>query len=334
MSGIQNYFNLKNKILSLSPEIDFNETALEVFYYQYNFNSLYKDFCDFLHKSPTNISSIEQIPFLPISFFKSQKILSSIIKPSHIFKSSGTTSAIRSSHYITDIELYKASFLKGFQKFYHAPSDYIIFALLPSYIHQGESSLVFMVDDLIKKSNNDLGGFYLKDYAQLIINLKQASSQGKNILLLGVTYALLDLAELMDKDKIQNLIVMETGGMKGRRKEILREQLHKMLTSAFGVQKIHSEYGMTELLSQAYSKGDGIFYSSDTMQLLIRDTNDPFSINPVGKSGGINIIDLSNLNSCSFIATQDLGKTRADGGFEILGRFDNSDIRGCNLLVQ
>ena len=334
MSGNHIYENLKSKVDSLTNENDFTETALEVFYYQFSKNKLYGDFCNYLHRSPQNVKEIRDIPFLPISFFKTQKVVVNEVEPIKIFQSSGTTGMERSKHYIADIELYKSTFKRGFRKFFGAPSDYVILALLPSYLQQKNSSLVFMTHELIRDSHNPVSGFYLDKQENLAERIWEAGKYGKKVLLLGVTYALLDVAEKYPIKTTNNLIVMETGGMKGRRKELLRQELHQILTKGFGVEKIYSEYGMTELLSQAYSQGEGIFYPTDTMRILIRDTNDPLTIEAIGKSGGINVVDLANLNSCSFIATQDLGKIYSDGSFEILGRFDNSDIRGCNLLVQ
>ena len=237
-----------------------------------------------------------------------------------------------SKHYITDIQLYENSYLDGFQYFYGNIDDYIILALLPNYLERNGSSLVYMVDDLIKKSNAKESGFYLNNLKELSRKLTALDQKNKKILLLGVSYALLDLIEFK-KFHLKNTIIMETGGMKGRRKEMVKEELHQLLCNGFGVDKIHSEYGMTELLSQAYSVGDGIFKTPPWMKILTRDTEDALTILPQNRTGGINVIDLANINSCSFIATQDLGKIHADGSFEILGRFDNSDIRGCNLMV-
>lgn len=334
MPDILNYQILKSKIFSLTHDDDFNETALEVFYYQFEKNKLYGEFCSHLHRNPGNVNKINDIPFLPISFFKNHKLLSSENPPEIIFKSSGTTGLNRSSHYITDIELYKTSFRSAFKKFYGEPSEYTIFALLPSYLQQGASSLVYMAHQLIKDSCNPMSGFYLDNLEDLYNKLLLLAAQNKKVLLLGVTYALLDLMEKYPFTESKNIIIMETGGMKGRRKEMVREELHQQLKDGFGVESIHSEYGMTELLSQAYSNGNGIFYPSTTMRVYIRDTNDPLSLEVNGKSGGINIVDLANLNSCAFIATQDLGKKFSNGSFKVLGRFDNSDIRGCNLLIQ
>lgn len=238
----------------------------------------------------------------------------------------------QSTHYITDIHLYKNSYLKGFQHFYGNIENYIILALLPNYLERKGSSLVYMVNDLIQKSNSTESGFYLTNLENLSTKLTDLDKKNKKILLIGVSFALLDLIEFK-KFNLKNTIVMETGGMKGKRKELVKEELHQMLCKGFGVKKIHSEYGMTELLSQGYSKGDGIFKTPPWMKILIRDTEDALTILPQSRTGGINVIDLANINSCSFIATQDLGKIHSDGTFEILGRFDNSDIRGCNLMV-
>jgi phenylacetate-coenzyme A ligase PaaK-like adenylate-forming protein len=249
-----------------------------------------------------------------------------------IFTSSGTTGQSTSKHYVTDIELYKKSYLKGFEYFYGSISDYCILALLPSYLERKGSSLIYMIDDLIKKSNHPESGFYLYQIDVLAEKLKKLDSKGEKVLLIGVSFALLDLVE-KHQLQLKNTVVMETGGMKGRRKELIREELHGALKKGFGVERIHSEYGMTELLSQAYSHGNGIFKTPPWMKILIRDTEDPLTFLPYGKSGGINVVDLANMNSCSFIATQDLGKKYADESFEILGRFDHSDIRGCNLMI-
>ncbi|MGZ4034414.1 MAG: acyl transferase, partial [Bacteroidia bacterium] len=250
-----------------------------------------------------------------------------------IFTSSGTTGMIQSKHYVTDPDIYEKSYLEAFRLFYGDIEKQCVLALLPSYLERNGSSLIYMADDLIRKSKHPDSGFYLDNYDELIFKLKELESKDQKIILLGVTYALLDLIE-KEKFHLKNTIVMETGGMKGKRKEMVREELHGILCEGFGLKVIHSEYGMTELLSQAYSKGNGIFNCPPWMRIIIRDTNDPFSFLPHTKSGGINIIDLANINSCSFIATQDLGKTFPDNSFEVLGRFDNSDIRGCNLLIQ
>jgi phenylacetate-coenzyme A ligase PaaK-like adenylate-forming protein len=336
VSQNNSYNSLKDKILSVSHsnEEDLNKTAMEVFYYQYQNNELYRRFCDYLKRSPFNVNEIESIPFMPVSFFKNHKVITGNNPAGTVFKSSGTTGMQRSNHYVTDMELYVEIFRKGFAKFYGSIKEYAVFALLPSYLEQGNSSLAFMVDRLIKDSGNDFSGFYLNAGNKLVTNMKTAAGKGYKVLLLGVTYALLDMAENHREIPIDNLTVMETGGMKGRRREMVRSEVHNVLKRSFGVESIHSEYGMTELMSQAYSQGDGIFTPSDTMKIMIRDTNDPLGYMPEGRPGGINIIDLGNINSCSFIATQDLGKILPQGGFEVLGRFDNSDLRGCNLMVE
>ncbi len=269
---------------------------------------------------------------MPIAFFKSKKVVSSKNIEQSIFSSSGTTGQITSKHYVTDIALYEKSYLKGFESFYGDVSDYCVLALLPSYLERSGSSLIYMVDDLIKKSNHPDSGFYLDEIDVLIEKLIRLDSQGKKVLLIGVSFALLDLVEKHQLN-LKNTIVIETGGMKGRRKELIREELHDILKKGFGTKAIHSEYGMTELLSQAYSQGNGIFKNPPWMKILIRDTEDPLTLLEMGKTGGVNVIDLANINSCSFIATQDLGKVHANDTFEIIGRFDNSDIRGCNLMV-
>ena len=323
---------LINDIFNIQSEGDFKQAALAVFAYQYTHNPVYHDFCNLLGKSPTNVRSIEHIPFLPIEFFKTKKIYCGNTPEEAIFTSSGTTGSQTSKHYVKDLSLYKQSFRKGFELFYGNPADYVILALLPSYLERSGSSLITMVSDLIKASNKPLSGFYLNELNTLADLMNQLDRHEQKVFLIGVSFALLDLVE-----RYQFLLsfttVMETGGMKGRRKELVREELHRTLRRGFGVAHIHSEYGMTELLSQAYSVGKGIFTPVPWMKILIRDTNDALNLLPHGKTGGVNVIDLANLYSCSFIATQDLGKSYPDGTFEILGRFDNADIRGCNLMV-
>ena len=321
-----------SKNFDLINDENFDHHALEVFRFQAKNNVLYKKYLNLLHIDISAIKELEQIPFLPIQFFKTHKILSTINKVQKIFLSSGTTGMSQSKHYITNIQLYENSYLKGFQRFYGNIEDYIILALLPNYLERKGSSLVYMVNDLIQKSNSIESGFYLNNLENLSNKLTDLDKKNKKILLIGVSFALLDLIEFK-KFNLKNTIVMETGGMKGKRKELVKEELHQMLCKGFGVKKIHSEYGMTELLSQGYSKGDGIFKTPPWMKILIRDTEDALTILPQSRTGGINVIDLANINSCSFIATQDLGKIHSDGTFEILGRFDNSDIRGCNLMV-
>lgn len=319
-------------IFSMSSESEFNTTALEVFKFQFENNPVYRSFCDLLYTHPSDVKRIEQIPFLPIQFFKSHKILSSQSQIEDTFSSSGTTGSSTSKHYVTDVSIYEQSFRKGFQNFYGNIKDYTILALLPNYLERKGSSLIYMVDDMIQQSQHPDSGFYLNNLDELNTKLCALASEGKKILLIGVSFALLDLVEL-HQFNLKNTIVMETGGMKGRRKELVREELHTILKSGFGVSKIHSEYGMTELLSQAYSLGDGIFKCPNWMRILTRDPEDALTIQNTNKIGGINVIDLANVNSCSFIATQDLGRIHDNATFEIIGRFDSSDIRGCNLMV-
>ena len=319
-------------LFSISSAKQFEKMALKVFRFQYDNNAVYREFCDLVTKDKQTVKSLKQIPFLPIQFFKSHDVVSTIDEPQAIFTSSGTTGSITSRHLVTDVSLYEQSYRQAFSQFYGNIEDYTVLALLPSYLERQGSSLIHMVEDLIQLSNNSNSGFYLNDYDALVSKLLEQERDNKNVLLIGVTFALLDLIEKQNF-KLENTIIMETGGMKGRRKEMIREELHEILTKGFGVKSIHSEYGMTELLSQAYSLGNGIFECPSWMQIHIRDTEDALTYISNGKTGGINVIDLANINSCSFIATQDLGKKYDNGSFEVLGRFDNSDIRGCNLMV-
>ena len=319
-------------IFTISNKRAFEKTALKVFRFQYDENTVYQEFCNYLHKNKTNVKTIVDIPFLPIQFFKSHKVLSSQNDIEATFTSSGTTGTQTSQHLVTDVSIYEQSYRIGFSEFYGNIEDYCVLALLPSYLEREGSSLIYMVDDLIKSSNHEDSGFYLNDYESLITKLIELDNSGQNVLLIGVTYALLDLIEL-HQFELKNTLIMETGGMKGKRKEMIREELHELLCNGFGVPVIHSEYGMTELLSQAYSLGNGVFECPPWMQINIRDTEDALTYLDYGKTGGINVIDLANINSCSFIATQDLGKKNPNHSFEVLGRFDNSDIRGCNLMV-
>lgn len=321
-----------DSIFSIKTASEFEAASLEVFKFQFENNRVYRSFCDLLYIHPSDVKNIQNIPFLPIQFFKSHDILSSSQPIQQVFTSSGTTSAITSKHQVTDIRVYEESFRRAFTHFYGEIEDYVVLALLPSYLERNGSSLIYMVDDLIKRSNHDESGFYLDNLSDLKDLLQQLDTEGKKILLIGVSFALLDLVEQY-QFQLKNTIIMETGGMKGRRKELVREELHQILKQGFGVNTIHSEYGMTELLSQAYSKGEGVFECPNWMQVLTRDPEDPFKILPKNKTGGINIIDLANVNSCAFIATQDLGRVASDNCFEIIGRFDHSDIRGCNLMV-
>lgn len=319
-------------IFTISSQKQFEKIALKVFRYQYENNKVYNNFCKLLNTDVGRVKSIQQIPFLPIQFFKSHEVVSNNDPVQATFSSSGTTGMITSKHLVTNVSIYEESYRKGFADFYGNIEDYVVLALLPSYLERDGSSLIYMVEDLIKLSDRPESGFYLHNHDELIKNLIALDNAGQNVILIGVTYALLDLIE-KQKFQLKNTIIMETGGMKGKRKEMIREELHEQLCAGFGVTAIHSEYGMTELLSQAYSLGEGIFECPSWIQILLRDTEDALSYVGTGKTGGINVIDLANINSCSFIATQDLGKKYANNSFEVLGRFDNSDIRGCNLMV-
>jgi hypothetical protein len=329
------------KIFEIESDTQFEEAALAIFHFQAEHNDVYKNYLALLKKKPQRIKSVSQIPFLPIEFFKTREVVTRLRQSqspgaepveAQTFTSSGTTGSEVSKHIVADISIYEKSFRETFELFYGDIRTYCILALLPSYLERKDSSLVYMADDLIKQSKHSDSGFYLHNVFELASTLKKLQGANQKTLLIGVTYALLDFVEQF-KFNFSQLIVMETGGMKGRRKEIVREELHTILCDGFGVEKVHSEYGMTELLSQAYSKGDGVFKTPPWMRILIRDINDPFQISDFQR-GGINVIDLANIYSCSFIATQDLGKLHVDGSFEVLGRFDDRDIRGCNLMVE
>lgn len=322
----------KKQVFSISNEQQFTETALQVFRFQAQNCTVYREFITNLKVDIDSVDSVENIPFLPISFFKSREVLSSADKVQVTFASSGTTGMINSRHLVTDVSWYEESFRRAFDLFYGNIRNFCVLALLPSYLEREGSSLIYMAEDLVKRSENPDSGFYLYNHDDLFKQLKNQQHAQIPTLLIGVTFALLDFTDQYSVN-FPELIVMETGGMKGRRKEMIREELHQMLCRGFGVNVIHSEYGMTELLSQAYSNGNGIFNCPPWMKVITRDINDPITVLDNDKTGGINVIDLANINSCSFIATQDLGKVYQDGSFEVLGRFDNSDIRGCNLLV-
>lgn len=319
-------------LFTISSQKQFEKMALKVFRYQYENNLVYQQFCDFLKVEKHSVKALSQIPFLPIQFFKSHAVVSNQDLIQETFTSSGTTGMITSKHLVTDVSLYEQSYRLAFSQFYGNLEDYAVLALLPSYLERTGSSLIYMVKDLIESSNNEHSGFYLHNYDELIAQLTALDNAGQNVILIGVTYALLDLIE-QQNFQLKNTIIMETGGMKGKRKEMIREELHAILCEGFGASSIHSEYGMTELLSQAYSLGNGVFECPSWMHILIRDPEDALTYVADGKTGGVNVIDLANLNSCSFIATQDLGKKQPNNSFEILGRFDHSDIRGCNLMV-
>jgi hypothetical protein len=321
----------KHSIFNLQSPSEFNEIALSLFRFQYRNNKIYHSFVDALGVSESQVYHPEQIPFLPVGFFKTHKIVTGDVVEEVIFESSGTTAMQNSRHYVADTGLYEISFTKGLELFYGDLSKYAVFALLPSYLERKNSSLVYMVERVRMKSNLQMGGFFLHELETLQKQLAEARDAGLKIMLFGVTFALLDMAETFPVS-IPDAIIIETGGMKGRRKELTRMELHEKLCKSFGVEKIHSEYGMTELLSQAWSEGDGIFRCPPWLRVMIADINDPLSYLENGRTGGVNIIDLANFHSCSFIATQDLGRVYDDGSFEVLGRFDNSDMRGCSLL--
>ncbi|WP_369410132.1 LuxE/PaaK family acyltransferase [Hufsiella arboris] len=323
----------QEEIFSIKSHKEFEKLALRVFFHQYKHCKVYSDFVTNLGIKPQMIKSIGDIPFLPIEFFKNHQVVSTNNSAEVIFTSSGTTGTSQSRHLVSDVSWYIKSFRQGFKQFYGNIKDFAFLALLPSYLEREGSSLIYMIDDLIRESGHSQSGYFLYNHQELFEILQSLKNSKTPTILMGVTFALLDFIETYSID-FPELVIMETGGMKGRRKEMIREELHAILCEGFGVPSIHSEYGMTELLSQAYSLGDGIFHCPAWMKVLVRDTNDPLSILGTGATGGINVIDLANINSCSFIATQDLGKLREDGRFEVLGRFDNSDIRGCNLLVQ
>jgi phenylacetate-coenzyme A ligase PaaK-like adenylate-forming protein len=324
---------LEKRIFSITSSNSFNELAVDIFQFQYKNNKVYQKFVDFMGVLPSGIKHFTEIPFIPIEFFKEQKIVSTEFDAATLFTSSGTSGQLNSRHFIKSLELYEQSFVTNFNQQFGKPEEYIILALLPSYLEREGSSLVYMAEKLIELTNNPLSDFYLHDYEQLAAVLSDLKQSSKKVLLIGVTYALLDLAEAYPMH-FPELIVMETGGMKGKRKELLRTEMHNILKAAFGIENVCSEYGMTELLSQAYSLKDGIFECPPWMKVMIRDMNDPLTFLDNGKTGGINIIDLANLYSCSFIATKDLGRKVNDHSFEMLGRYDNSDVRGCNLMIS
>ena len=320
------------KIFNIQNHSDFKKQCLDIYHFQYQNNYVYQNYCNMICENPININDINKIPFLPISFFKTKKILS-VDKFEKVFYSSGTTTKSRSKHFISDLKLYQESFINNFRLNYGDINQYTIIALLPNYYENKDSSLIYMVERLIKLTKSNESGFYLDDYSKLSKKLIELEiKNNRKTILIGVPYALLDLIDF-NQFRLNNTIIMETGGMKGKRKEMVRKELHEKLKLGFGVKKIHSEYGMTELLSQAYSKGDGVFKTASWMKVFIRDINDAQNLDFNKKSGAINIIDLANYNSCSFIATDDMGKLVNDDEFEVIGRIDNSDVRGCNLLI-
>jgi len=312
-------------------ECDFNKLSLEAFQYQFRNNAVYNSYVKALGVNPAVVDSVSQIPFLPVSFFKTHSVKTGDFVAETVFESSGTTGSINSRHPVKDLLLYKESFTKGFELFYGPVRDWCIIGLLPSYLERENSSLVYMVNELIRQSADPRSGFYLTEFEKLSAILKEVEEREQKTLLIGVTFALLDFVEL-SHFSLQHIVVMETGGMKGRRKEMIRAEVHDLLKKGFGISVVHSEYGMTELLSQAYSKGEGIFSAPPWMKALVRDEEDPLVVKETG-AGVINIIDLANIDSCCFIATDDAGKVHRDGSFEVLGRMDGSDLRGCSLMV-
>jgi len=325
---------LIQKVFAANSE-NFNSIALEIFHFQYQHNQVYQAYCRLLKIEPGTVKNITQIPFLPIHFFKTHTVVSTGFEPAVIFESSGTTQTINSKHPVKDPGLYVKSFTSAFELFYGSPGDWCIIGLLPSYLERKHSSLVVMVDKLVRLSHHPHSGFYLYDFEKLQAVLLELEKNKQQTLLIGVTFALLDFAELFPM-KLEHTVIMETGGMKGRRQEMTRQQVHEILCRAFQKETIHSEYGMTELLSQAYSDGKGIFKTAPWMRVLIREEDDPFAVYDKSEktiTGAINVIDLANIYSCSFIATEDAGKLQSDGSFEVLGRLDNTDIRGCSLMA-
>lgn len=322
-----------SSIFEIHSKFDFEKKCLEVFHFQAENLEIYQKYLQHLNVNHKSINNLQKIPFLPISLYKTEKIITKNNQHEIVFTSSGTTGAETSKHFVKDLSIYEQSFNTAFEYFYGKPQNYCILALLPSYLEREGSSLIYMTEKLIQKSNNSNSGFYLTNLDELVEKLKQQEAQKKQSLLIGVSFALLDLIEKYTLN-LKHTLVMETGGMKGKRKELTRSELHEVLKKGLGVETIHSEYGMTELLSQAYSDGNGIFKTPAWMKILIRDVYDPFSYLEIEKTGGINIIDLANLYSCSFIETQDLGKLKPNNSFEILGRFDAASIRGCNLLIN
>lgn len=327
MSGIQPaaYFSIQEQELEAA--------ALEVFHYQYRENAVYRAYTDALHIQPGQVKSLLQIPFLPIQFFKSHTVTSGVFPPALVFESSGTTQTVNSKHLVKDANVYEQSFLTAFERFYGPVSDYVVLGLLPSYLERQHSSLVYMVEQLVKLSGHPASGFYLYEHDKLYSRLQELEARGQKTLLIGVTFGLLDFAE-QHALKLENTIVMETGGMKGRREEWTRQQVHAFLQERLGCRQIHAEYGMTELLSQAYSYGQGLFNTPPWMKILLRDENDPFQLYTENAAGVINVVDLANVYSCAFIATEDIGRLHEHGTFEVMGRLDHSALRGCSLMVS
>ncbi|MEO8587840.1 MAG: acyl transferase [Flavobacteriales bacterium] len=327
------YAELTERTFRIAGPEDFNALALDLFRLHAEKNPVYRGFLEGLGRDPASVREVGEIPCLPIGLFRNHRVLLDGLEPAITFTSSGTTGASTSSHHVPWPELYRRSFMTSFRAVYGDPTEWRILALLPAYLEREASSLVYMAQWLIEASGDALSGTYLYRYDELAEILRRSENEGRKTLLLGVTFALLDLAERYTMP-LKSTTIMETGGMKGRRPEMVREELHTILKNAFGVPAIHSEYGMTELLSQAWSTGDGLYRCPPWMRVRVRDVNDPFSSLADGRTGGLDVIDLANLASCPFISTQDLGRRNADSSFEVLGRFDHSDLRGCNLLVD
>ncbi|RYF90035.1 MAG: acyl transferase [Chitinophagaceae bacterium] len=329
--------HIEQQIFNVTPS-GFEALAVEVFQFQYEHNETYRQFCQYLHIRPTDVTQLQQIPFLPIRFFKSKQVVTTSFSPEAIFESSGTTGQINSKHLVRFLSLYEDSFQQTFTHFYGDVQQYCIIGLLPSYLQKGNASLVYMVQNMIQQSRHKQSGFYLDDHKQLHDTLMKNETAGIPTILIGVTYALLDFAEKYPMP-LQHTIIMETGGMKGRRQELTRQEVHQILQRQFSISEVHSEYGMTELLSQGYSKGNGMYQTAPWLKILLRAADDPFEITEASPgmttaaAGAINVVDLANLYSCAFLATDDMGKLYPDGSFEVIGRLDNSDIRGCGLMV-
>lgn len=323
---------LEEQVFSITNAASFKTAAMAVYCFQYYNNPVYRQYCNLLKSTPENVLDIAQIPFLPISFFKTHQVVSGSFHPQVVFESSTTTGTVPSRHLVKDKSIYEKSFQKGFETFYGNPEDYCILGLLPSYLERGGSSLVYMVDSLIQKSGHPQSGFYLYEHQKLAQTLLQLEAKRQKTLLIGVTYALLDFAEAFPMP-LEHTVIMETGGMKGRKKELVRDEVHLILKNAFGVPQVHSEYGMTELLSQAYATKNGAFSTPPWMQLLLREEDDPLTLLPTIRNGGINVIDLANIYSCAFIATEDSGRMNDNGTFKVLGRFDHAEVRGCSLMA-
>ncbi|HEY4205647.1 MAG TPA: acyl transferase [Puia sp.] len=324
------FYNLPADIFKVHPET-FSGLALDIFRFQYDHNPLYREYADRLGKQPDRVHTLTDIPFLPVSFFKTHSVRTTDYTPQAVFESSGTSGTGGSRHEVRDLELYRTSFTKGFELFYGHIREFCVIGLLPSYLERTGSSLVVMVNDMIRLSGHSDSGFYLYEHERLHVLLQELEAKGQKTLLIGVTFALLDFAERYPM-RLENTIVMETGGMKGRRKEVTRPELHAFLRERLGVKAVHAEYGMTELLSQAYSAGGGVFEAPPWMRMLVRKEDDPLDINYKGE-GLLNIIDMANIYSCSFLAVDDIGRILPGGAFEVSGRADNSDVRGCSLMV-